>query len=154
MNKDLQPNRKLNPRAAACIGYDRGEFNLEILLKVSAVFYSVLCIFSIVTGIIYMLGKKELNPLELSDKFVNKLNEENKLSKFAKTMGLVTFVVGIVQGLTAYSIFADKWYALSIGFTLFSIASVSLKLKSKINIFPILKSLAYVAILIILTINI
>lgn len=101
-----------------------------------------------------MSGKKELNPLELSDKFVEKLNNENKLSKFAKLMGLVTFIVGIVQGLTAYSIFVNKYYFLSIGFTIFSICSVTFKLKSKINLFPILKSIAYVFILIILIINI
>lgn len=127
---------------------------MKILLMISSIFYGVLCIFSIVTGIIYMSGKKELNPLELSDKFVNKLKKNNKLSKFAKIMGLVTFVVGIVQGLTAYSIFIDKYYILSIGFTIFSILSVSFKLKSKINLFPILKSLAYVSILVILIINV
>lgn len=127
---------------------------MKVLLIISAIFYSVLCIFSIVTGVIYMSGKKALNPLELSDKFVNKLEKENKLSKFAKTMGLVTFIVGVVQGLTAYAIFINKWYVLTIGFTIFSIASVSFKLKSKINIFPILKALAYVSILIILIKNI
>ena len=127
---------------------------MKVLLIISALFYGVLCVFSIVTGIIYISGKKELNPLELSDKFVSKLKKENKLPKFAKTMGLVTFFVGIVQGLTAYSIFINKCYVLSIGFTIFSILSVSFKLKSKINIFPILKSLAYVSILIILIINI
>ena len=127
---------------------------MKILLIISAIFYSVLCVFSIVTGIIYISGQKELNPLELSDKFVGKLKKENKLVKFAKTMGMVTFLVGIVQGLTAYAIFIDKYYVLSIGFTIFSILSVSFKLKSKINIFPLLKSLAYVSILIILIINI
>lgn len=127
---------------------------MRILLIICALFYSVLCIFSIVTGVIYISGKKELNPLELSDKFVSKLKKENRLSKFAKTMGLVTFLVGIIQGLTAYAIFADKCYALSIGFTIFSIISVTIKLKSKINLFPILKSLAYVSVLIIIIINI
>ena len=127
---------------------------MKILLIISAIFYSVLCVFSLVTGIIYITGIKELNPLELSDNFVSKLKKENKLSKFAKTMGLVTFLVGIVQGLTAYSIFFNKWYILSIGFTIFSILSVLFKLKSKINIFPILKSVAYISILIILMINI
>ena len=127
---------------------------MKLLLIISAIFYSVLCVFSIVTGIIYISGKKELNPLELSDKFVVKLKKENKLVKFAKTMGMVTFLVGIVQVLTAYAIFIDKYYVLSIGFTIFSILSVSFKLKSKINIFPLLKSLAYVSILIILIINI
>lgn len=127
---------------------------MKVLLIICALFYSVLCIFSIVTGIIYLSGKKELNPLELSDKFVNKLEKNNKLSEFARIMGAVTVLVGIVQGLTAYSIFADKWYALSTGFTVFSILSVSVKLKSKLNVFPLLKSLAYVSILIILIINI
>lgn len=127
---------------------------MKVLLIISALFYSVLCVFSIVTGIIYLSGKKKLNPLELSDKFVTRLKKENKLSMFAKTMGAVTVLVGIVQGLTAYSIFTDKCYALSIGFTIFSILSVSFKLKSKINIFPLLKSLAYVSILIILIRNI
>ena len=93
---------------------------MKVLLIISAIFYSVLCVFSIVTGIIYFAGKKELNPLELSDKFVKKLTSENKVEKFAKFMGLVTFVVGIVQGLTAYAIFANKFFALSIGFTIFS----------------------------------
>ena len=127
---------------------------MKILLIISAIFYSVLCVFSIVTGIIYMSGKKELNPLELSDKFVNELESKNKLNQFTRKMGLVTFIVGIVQGLTAYSIFIDEFYILSIGFTVFSIFSVSFKLKSKINIFPLLKSLAYVSILIILIMNI
>lgn len=127
---------------------------MKVLLIICAIFYSVLCVFSIVTGIIYLSGKKELNPLELSDKFVNKLEKNNKLSEFARIMGAVTVLVGIVQGLTAYSIFADKWYALSIGFTVFSILSVSVKLRSKLNLFPLLKSLAYVSILIILIINI
>ena len=127
---------------------------MKVLLIISALFYSVLCVFSIVTGFIYLSGKKELNPLELSDKFVTKLKKDNKLSGFAKTMGAVTVLVGIVQGLTAYSIFTDKWYALSIGFTIFSILSVSVKLTSKINVFPLLKSLAYISILIILILNI
>lgn len=104
---------------------------MKALLIISAMFYSVLCVFSIVTGIIYLSGKKKLNPLELSDKFVSKLKSQNKLFKFTKIMGAVTVLVGFVQGLTAYSIFADKWYALSLGFTMFSILSVSVKLNQK-----------------------
>lgn len=38
---------------------------MTVLLCICALFYSVLCVFSIVTGIIYLSGKKELNPLEL-----------------------------------------------------------------------------------------
>ena len=65
----------------------------------------------------------------------------------------VTFVVGIVQGITAFSIFrADGMlcYLIAVGFTVFSICSVAFKLKGKINMFPVLKCIAYVVILVIL----
>ena len=100
-----------------------------------------------------MLGKRKLNPLELSNRFMQKLDTEEKQSSFAKKMGLVTFVVGIVQGVTAFAIgkaHSMAFYALAIGFTLFSIASVSIKLKGKVNAFPIIKFVFYVAILVVL----
>ncbi|MBR0416876.1 MAG: hypothetical protein IJI56_03605 [Firmicutes bacterium] len=68
-------------------------------------------------------------------------------------MGFVTFVVGIVQGLTVFSILKagrPVYYWVALGFTLFSIASVVFKLKGKINAFPILKLIAYLAILTVL----
>ncbi len=122
----------------------------NILLIACGIFYSVLCVFSIVTGIMYMKGNRKLNPLELSDSFVSKVKD---LDAFARKMGFVTFVVGIVQGITAYAIFKagnalNYWIA--IGFTLFSIASVVFKLKGKIHMFPLLKMAAYLAILIVL----
>lgn len=126
---------------------------MKYLLIMCSIFYFILCIFSIVTGVIYISGKRKLNPLELSDNFVKKLKEKNKIDKFARIMGFVTFFVGIVQGLTAYAIYFNKWYILSIGFTIFSILSVSFKLKGKINMFPILKLVAYLSILILLIIG-
>ena len=128
------------------------DFN-NIPLILCGVFYSILCIFSIVTGIIYMSGKKELNPLELSDKFMQKLNDQEKMKKFTIKMGFVTFIVGIVQGLTAFAIFkgySKSLYFIAIGFTIVSICSVVFKLKGKINAFPIIKLIFYVTILIIL----
>ena len=128
----------------------------NILVTLCGLFYSLLCVFSIVTGCIYGKGKRELNPLELSDKTVSKLDNKEKMDKFARKMGKVTFIVGIVQGITAYSILIGRnliAYIIAIGFTLFSIASVSIKLKGKINAFPILKAIAYVSILIILIVN-
>ena len=122
-------------------------------LMLSGFFYALLCVFSIVTGIIYMSGKRKLNPLELSDDFVKKLSDEDKLIQFGKKMGLVTFIVGIVQGLTAFSILKagrPVYYWIALGFTIFSIASVGFKLKGKINAFPILKLIAYLSILIVL----
>ena len=121
----------------------------SIFLILCGIFYGILCIFSIVTGIIYMSGKKELNPLELSDRFMEKLSDPEKRRKFAQKMGLVTFVVGIVQGITAYCILRGNSplsYWIAMGFTLFSIASVSVKLKGKINVFPLLKMVSYLAI--------
>lgn len=128
----------------------------KVLVIISGIFYSVLCVFSIVTGIIYMSGKRKLNPLELPDKFVKKLKNENLTKRFTFDAGLLTFVVGIVQGITAYSLFVRKSivnYYIALGFTIFSICSVAFKLKGKINIFPLLKSIAYIAILIVLLLN-
>ena len=71
-------------------------------------------------------------------------------------MGWVTFVVGIVQGLTAFAIFKGHsiaLYIIAVGFTIFSICSVSVKLKGKINAFPIIKFVFYIIILIILLLN-
>ena len=127
--------------------------NRSISLILCGIFYGILCIFSIVTGIIYMSGKKELNPLELSDGFMKKLSDPEKRKAFARKMGLVTFVVGIVQGITSFCILKGESpfaYWIAMGFTLFSIASVSVKLKGKINAFPLLKMIAYLTILIIL----
>ena len=126
---------------------------IKLLLNLCGIFYGVLCVFSIVTGLIYVSGKRELNPLELSDTFMEKYKDPEKRRQFAVKMGWVTFVVGIVQGMTSYAIFkrnspAGYWFAL--GFTIFSICSVAVKLKGKINAFPILKYIAYTAILILL----
>lgn len=125
----------------------------DVLLILCAAFYALLCVFSIVTGMIYMSGKRELNPLELSDSFMRKLSDPEKLKAFTIRMGKVTFIVGIVQGITAYAILRAQGallYGIALGFTIFSICSVAFKLKGKINAFPLLKSAAYTAILVIL----
>ncbi|MBQ3404530.1 MAG: hypothetical protein IJG63_03820 [Oscillospiraceae bacterium] len=125
----------------------------NIPLILSGAFYALLCVFSIVTGLIYMSGKKELNPLELSDRLMAKLENGERRRRFARRMGLVTFAVGLVQGLTAWAILkgaSTVLYRLALGFTLFSIASVLLKLKGKLNAFPLLKLAAYLAVLLVL----
>ena len=122
-------------------------------LIASGLFYAVLCVFSVVTGAIYLAGKRQLNPVELPDRFVRRMDDEGKLERFARTMGLVTIVVGIVQGASAYAIlFAHGAWArwLAVGFTIFSLCSVLFKLKGKISTFPLLKLGAYVAVLIVL----
>lgn len=126
---------------------------MSIALVLCGLFYALLCLFSVVTGLIYVSGKRELNPLELSDRFMQRLSDAEKLRRFTVKMGWVTFVVGIVQGVTAYALFrraGGLCYGIALGFTLFSIASVAFKLKGKINAFPLLKLAAYLAILVIL----
>jgi len=125
--------------------------NIPLLL--CGIFYAVLCVFSIVTGFIYMSGRRKLNPLELSDKFMERLSDPKKLKKFTVFMGFVTVVVGIVQGITSFAIIQAKkrlHYRIALGFTLFSIGSVVAKLKGKISAFPLLKAVAYVSILVVL----
>ena len=129
---------------------------MSLFLIASGVFYGVLCVFSIVTGCIYMSGKRQLNPLELSDSFVAKLDTPEKMSAFAKKMGFVTFIVGIVQGITSYSILVGRspvcWW-IAFGFYLFSICSVLFKLKGKISSFPLLKLVCYTVIFIVLVLS-
>lgn len=43
---------------------------MRFALTLCGLFYALLCLFSIVTGLLYAGGKKELNPLELSDRFM------------------------------------------------------------------------------------
>ena len=125
----------------------------EILLNLCGIFYAVLCIFSIVTGLIYVNGRKELNPLELSDRFIKKLSDPEKRKRFTIKMGWVTFFVGIIQGITSFAIIKagnPVFYWIALGFTIFSICSVAFKLKGKVNAFPLLKCVVYVAILFVL----
>ena len=129
---------------------------INVLLLFCGIFYAVLCVFSIVTGLMYASGKRELNPLELSDEFMSRYTDPDKLKRFTIKMGWVTFLVGIVQGITSFAILhrhSKVFYWIALGFTLFSIASVAWKLKGKINVFPVLKCIAYAAILIVLMLN-
>ena len=126
---------------------------METVLILCGLFYALLCVFSIVTGLIYVSGKKQLNPLELSDRFMQRLSDPEKRRRFTVRMGWVTVLVGLVQGLTAYALLrrgSPLFYGIALGFTLFSIGSVAWKLKGKISTFALLKSGAYTAILLVL----
>ena len=127
---------------------------IEFLLSACGVFYAILCVFSIVTGLMYATGRRELNPVELSDETMARLSSDPEgLRRFATKMGWVTVVVGVVQGITAYCIVARLGlpaYCVAVGFTLFSIMSVAVKLRGRIGLFPLSKCVAYLAILAIL----
>lgn len=123
------------------------------LLNASGVFYAVLCVFSLVTGLMYAIGNRALNPVELSDAMLSRLSEPGALERFAVIMGWVTFAVGIVQGVTAFSLFKKgkkALYCIALGFTLFSICSVGYKILGKFSLFAFSKTAAYIAILIVL----
>ncbi len=135
-----------------------------ILYYFSCIFYSILCVFSIVTGILYVSGKRELNPVELSDNFVKKIKNKKK---FAKRMGIVTIIVGIAQGFTAICLITDllyyyqsfSWYTgphisyipfsfeVELGFTILSFISVFIKLWNKSSKFAWIKIICYSLIL-------
>ena len=117
-----------------------------VLLILSNFFYGLLCIFSIVTGIMYATGKRKLNPVELSDKFMKKIKDTDS---FAKKMGIVTIIVGIFQGLVPVLIInTDIWFYYILIFTIFSICSVGYKLYGKISKFAVIKLVCYLLILI------
>ena len=126
---------------------------IKAALIICGAFYALLCVFSIVTGLMYARGKRALNPLELSDRFMARYSDPVKLKAFTIRMGWVTFAVGLAQGIAAVAIFRSEGavcYGIALGFTLFSLASVAFKLKGRISAFPLMKSAAYLAILIVL----
>ena len=129
---------------------------MKTALILCGAFYALLCVFSIVTGLMYASGKKELNPLELSDRFLARYAEPEARRRFAVKMGWVTAAVGVAQGIAAFAILRGRGAALywiALGFTLFSIVSVACKLKGKRSLFPILKLAAYLAILTVLLLS-
>ena len=125
----------------------------KALLNISGVFYAVLCIFSIVTGLMYAFGKRELNPVELPDSFMKKMTDPSARKRFARKMGWVTFAVGIAQGIASFSFFKRKkkvFYWIALGFTAFSLFSVGFKIVRKFSVFAFSKTIAYISILAVL----
>ena len=127
---------------------------IRFLLAVSGLFYAVLCVFSIVTGLLYATGRRKLNPIELSDIIMDRLDDPHKRAVFTRRMGWVTVVIGIIQGMTAWCFFSHRGgfaYGIAFGFTIFSIASVSAKLlRGRFSTFAATKLVLYICILIIL----
>jgi hypothetical protein len=110
-------------------------------------------VFSIVTGLLYAFEFRELNPIELSDSMMAKLSEPETLRKFAVTMGWVTFVVGIVQGIASFSLFKKGrklFFYIAFGFTIFSLCSVGYKIFGKFSLFALSKTIAYIMIIVIM----
>ena len=101
----------------------------------------------------YLRAGNVVNPLELPRSMVERMDDPDYMAKVSRFFGWLTFSVGIVQGMTSYSLIVGrrKWnYWLALGFTIFSILSAGTKLVTTFNPFPILKEVAYVAILIVI----
>ena len=126
---------------------------IQILLIICGAFYALLCVFSIVTGALYASGKRKLHPVELSQEFVDKMKDPGEQEAFARKMGRATILVGILQGISAAALFflhSPVLYWIALGFTVFSLCSVAVKLRGKVGVFQISKCVSYLAILVIL----
>ena len=67
----------------------------KVMLNIAGGFYALLCVFSIVVGLMYATGQHELNTIELSESMLEKLSDPEALQRFTVSMGWVTFAVGI-----------------------------------------------------------
>ena len=125
----------------------------NIPLIICGAFYALLCVFSIVTGVLYASGKRKLNPVELSQEFVDKMKDPEEQAAFARKMGRATIFVGILQGVSAAAFFlrhSPVLYWIALGFTVFSLGSVAVKLRGKVGVFQVSKCVSYLAVLVVL----
>ena len=56
----------------------------NIPLIICGAFYALLCVFSIVTGVLYASGKRKLNPVELSQEFVDKMKDPEEAPEYVQ----------------------------------------------------------------------
>jgi uncharacterized membrane protein len=103
-----------------------------ILIIFSTIIYSILCAFSIKTGVLYIIGRRELTNEELSDSTIKKIKDKKK---YAKKIGIATFIEGIFQGIAAIfillAIINSKLivlYDIAMIFNVFSFISIFIKL--------------------------
>ena len=52
-----------------------------ILIIFSTIIYSILCAFSIKTGVLYIIGRRELTTEELSDSTIKKIKDKKGMLK-------------------------------------------------------------------------
>ena len=54
----------------------------KVMLIIAGGFYALLCVFSIVVGLMYATGQHELNTIELSESMLEKLSDPEALHRF------------------------------------------------------------------------
>ena len=54
----------------------------KVMLIIAGGFYALLCVFSIVVGLMYATGQHELNTIELSESMLEKLSDPEALQRF------------------------------------------------------------------------
>ena len=116
---------------------------------IAGTIYGALCIFSLTVGIYYMASKASLNQIELNQATVEKLTASLPCS-INIFFGILTFVVGLVQGFSSYCLLGGKrkWmWGFALGFSIFSLISCSSKLFMSVNAFSIVKCCVYIMII-------
>jgi len=128
------------------------------LLFFCGIFYTILCIFSIVSGIIQICSPN-LASVELNEAMISTIQAflDSTGITINRFFGIITILVGLLQGLAALAIWKGEskfgyWYTM--GFTIFSLLSCSSKLFMSINFFSITKIIAYLLVIVILLLSV
>ena len=139
---------------------DENKKVLPILLKIVIAIYSGLCIFSLVVGLYFMINYRNIDYLSLglSEQIINTVNRfiglaNGQYNKLVIISGLMTFVVGIFQGITSISLLKGHkkfHYSFALGFTIFSLLSCSSKMIMAVTLFGIAKVFVYLFIIFVL----
>ena len=111
-------------------------------------FYACLCIFSLIAVVAHLAGSRTFMTLELSKSFI--LQKIEAVQPFLNKICVVTFIVGVLRGLSALAILKRRFFYFPVGFTVVSIIAVVVKMTIEFNGLYILKLAAYLTMLAIL----
>ena len=111
-------------------------------------FYACLCIFSLIAVVAHLAGSRTFMTLELSKSFI--LQKIDAVQPLLNKICVVTFIVGVLRGLSALAILKHRFFYFPVGFTIVSIIAVIVKMTIEFNGLYIVKLVAYLTILAIL----
>ena len=111
-------------------------------------FYACLCIFSLIAVVAHLAGSRTFMTLELSKSYY--LQNIDATQTFLNKICVVTFIVGVLRGLSALAILKHRFFYFPAVFTVVSIIAVVVKMTIEFNGLYILKLAAYLTMLVIL----
>jgi len=120
--------------------------NRPLQAKFVGIVYAGLCIFSIVVGLYYIFAQVDINMVELSQEIKDNMAAFFAPFPLVKVFGIITFTVGVLQGISAYGMLISKnkkVYYLAIGFTIFSFLSCASKIYVVVSLFALAKIVMY-----------